>query len=45
LKLITKTQDFSSFTLCITMKVDVANIEAMNWPLFHGDFDSELQEL
>jgi hypothetical protein len=27
------------------MKVNVANIEALNQPLIHGDFDSKLQEL
>jgi hypothetical protein len=26
------------------MKVNVANIEALNQPLIHGDFDSKLQE-
>jgi hypothetical protein len=26
------------------MKVDMARIQALNQPLIHGDFDSELQE-
>jgi len=30
------------FTLCIAMKVVVANIEAMNQPLIYGEFDLEL---
>jgi len=30
------------FTLCIAMKVGVANIQAMNQPLIYGEFDLEL---
>jgi hypothetical protein len=33
-----------AFAFCIVMKVNVANIEALNQPLIHGDFDSKLQE-
>jgi hypothetical protein len=35
---------YSTFTLCIAMKVDVARIQTLNQLLIHGDFDSELQE-
>jgi hypothetical protein len=35
---------YSTFTLCIAMKVDVVRIQALNQPLICGDFDSKLQE-
>jgi hypothetical protein len=33
------------FTLCIAMKVSVANVEALNQPLIYDDFDLKLQKL
>jgi hypothetical protein len=33
---------YSTFTLCIAMKVDVVRIQALNQQLICGDFDSKL---
>ncbi len=35
---------YSTFTLCIAMKVGVANNEVLNQSLIFGDFDSKLYE-
>jgi hypothetical protein len=35
---------YSIFTLCIAMKVGVANNEVLNQSLIFGDFDSKLYE-
>jgi hypothetical protein len=35
---------YFTFTLCITMKVYVARVQALNQSLICGEFDLELQE-
>jgi hypothetical protein len=33
------------YALCIAMEASVASIDALNQPLFCGDFDSKLEHL